>query len=423
MHDDLARTLRRRSLSGATPLYTGLFGLGSLMGLVALAKNGGSDLGVFFAPFTVFAGSAVSLLLDRRGRPHPARALFTGVNLLYVGSIMTIAPPLIRVSIGFPLTALVLFLFHLLYPARHAARVGWTTLALVLAGTAQLLLTTPGEWMMLTACVVQVLVIGFANLVLERLGRGWTDALATTDEARRQLASAYRVAMEASEAKSNFLASMSHELRTPLNAIIGYAELVEEDVEAGDLPAADDLGRIQTSGRHLLQLVNQVLDLSRVESGRMELELASLDLAEVVAEVADTLRGQVEARGTRLVLELEPVPTLRLDRLRVKQIVTNLVANATKFTDEGTITISLQQAPDEVCIRVHDTGVGIPPDRQKRIFEPFLQADGTVSRTHGGTGLGLAISRGLAEQMHGKLDVASQPGEGSTFSLCFPLPA
>jgi len=418
---DLALALRKASLHWSTRLFTGLFAIGSLMGLEPLLRW--EDPGAFFAPFLVFVVSAVAAWDSSHGRESRSRMLLTGVILLYVTILISLAPDLVRLAIGFPFACLSLLLFHLIYHSREATRIGWVLTGLITVGYGAMMLssTHPETWTVLTSCAVQVLVLAFANRVLDRLGRGWEEALGEASIARAELAAAYQLSIEASHAKSAFLASMSHELRTPLNAVIGYAELAEDQLEAEGTADADDLRRIQRAGQHLLDLVNQVLDLSRVEAGHIELQKTRVDLAAVAREVCDTLRPQVQQRSNKLKVQCFSVLPIELDALRTRQIITNLLGNAAKFTEHGTVTVTVQHNEDRLELSIEDTGTGIPEDRLDHIFEAFEQADDSIQRTHGGTGLGLAISRRLAREMGGEITVSSTLDQGSRFVLSFPL--
>jgi signal transduction histidine kinase len=238
--------------------------------------------------------------------------------------------------------------------------------------------------------------------------------------ARAQAEVAQAAAEEANRSKSEFLAVMSHELRTPLNAIGGYAELIELGIR-GPITAEQqaDLARIQKSQRHLLGLINGVLNYARVEAGAIYYEIVDVAIDDVLATCEALTAPQVKARG--LTLRLEPVEhavTARADLDKVQQIVLNLLSNAVKFTEPGgVITLGCEVDTQMVRVLVRDTGRGIPPDQLPRIFEPFVQVDAKLTRTQEGTGLGLAISRDLARGMGGDLTAESVPGAGSTFTL------
>ena len=238
-----------------------------------------------------------------------------------------------------------------------------------------------------------------------------------------QLSLAKAAAEEASVAKSAFVANMSHELRTPLNAIIGYSEMLKEDAEAeGTKGMADDLEKVLSAGRHLLSLINDVLDLSKIEAGRMELDVSSFELEELLLTVTSTSEGLAAARGNIIALTItEPIGTVHLDLTKLQQVLLNLIGNACKFTDQGRIDVTVSPGPaDTVAIDVRDSGIGMTAEQQSRLFQDFTQADASTTRRYGGTGLGLAISMRLCHVMGGTIDVVSEPGRGSTFSLRLP---
>ncbi len=239
-----------------------------------------------------------------------------------------------------------------------------------------------------------------------------------------ELAEARDAAEEASRARGMFLANMSHELRTPLNAIIGYSELLsEESVDAGCPELAGDAGRIEQAGRQLLELINDVLDLSKIEAGRMSVYVEAFDLPVLVDQVMDMVRPLMDKNANRLKLEIPPdLPVMHADQSKTRQILLNLLSNAAKFTENGEITLTVELA-DEHMVRftVRDTGIGITPRQLERLFRPFTQADASTTRKYGGTGLGLAISRHFCEMMGGRIEVDSAFGEGSTFTVYLPL--
>jgi len=241
-----------------------------------------------------------------------------------------------------------------------------------------------------------------------------------------RLADARDAAMEATVAKSRFLANMSHELRTPLNAIIGITEMLMEDAEdSGDRSVREPLERIARAGKHLLQLINDVLDLSKIEAGKLEVNYEPVDLASLVGDVVGEAETLAAKNGNRLVVECPPdIGTVRSDPTRLRQIMLNLLSNACKFTEHGRVSLSVDRSradgEDWISIRVVDTGIGMTSEQLGKLFQEFSQADSSTTRKYGGTGLGLAISDRLCRMMGGSIDVKSEPGVGTTFSVRLP---
>jgi signal transduction histidine kinase/CheY-like chemotaxis protein len=230
----------------------------------------------------------------------------------------------------------------------------------------------------------------------------------------------------ASQHKSQFLANMSHELRTPLNAIIGVTEMLLED--ARDLDRSDEvepLERVLRAARHLLALINDILDLSKIEAGRMELHLESFPLTPLVEDVAKTIEPMAAKNGNRVVLDCaRDLASIHADQMRFRQALLNLTSNACKFTEQGTITIKARservEGVDWIAVSVMDTGIGMNPEQMTKLFKDFSQADASTTRKYGGTGLGLAISRHFCRMMGGDIGVESEPGRGSTFTIRLP---
>jgi signal transduction histidine kinase len=230
---------------------------------------------------------------------------------------------------------------------------------------------------------------------------------------------------EASERKSQFLASMSHELRTPLNAIIGLTEMmVTNAARFGTENALEPLRRVNAAGIHLLNLINEILDLSKIEAGKLELNPEPVNLARLIDEVIGTAGQLAEKNQNRLIVEAEEnVAVLTADPLRLKQILLNLLSNACKFTKEGEVALRVRKLADGrdwVELAVADTGIGMTAEQQAKLFQDFTQADSLTARRYGGTGLGLAISRKLARMMGGDVTVSSEPGKGSVFTVRLP---
>ena len=240
-----------------------------------------------------------------------------------------------------------------------------------------------------------------------------------------QLVAAVDASEDASRAKSAFLANMSHELRTPLNAIIGYSEMLQEDLrERGAADLVPDMVKIHGAGKHLLRLINDILDVSKIEAGKMDLLPEVFDVATLVRDVEATI-GLVEARGNTLAVRCAgAMGTMKADLARVRQVLLNLLSNAAKFTEGGQVSLEVDRMAlnDEswVRFRVRDTGIGMTPEQLARLFKAFTQADVSTTRKYGGTGLGLVISRQLCQMMGGEVTVDSAPGTGSTFTVLLP---
>ena len=260
----------------------------------------------------------------------------------------------------------------------------------------------------------------------EQLDRRVRERTRQLERSNDELAAARDQALDASRAKSQFLAQMSHELRTPLNAIKGYSELLLEEAEERELyDFVPDLNKVIEAGKHLLALINDVLDLSKIEAHKIELFLESFEVKAVVDAVTSAVGPLAKKNGNELVVRCADAGSMYADRTRVRQVLANLLSNACKFTHEGRVELEVLRQPyegrDGLVFRVRDTGIGIRPEQLGKLFKPFSQVDDSTTRQHDGTGLGLAISRSFCQMMGGDIIVESVPGKGSVFAALLPV--
>lgn len=254
--------------------------------------------------------------------------------------------------------------------------------------------------------------------------------LGRLSRANRELSKARDLALEASRAKTDFVTNMSHELRTPLNVVIGYSELLAEDVgSVGPEQLRSDLQRITDSGQHLLRLINELLEFSRLEAGKLSLSREPFRIDLLIKELVQTMEKEAEKNGNSLLFKDETGQaeglTVLTDPTKYRQCLYNLLSNACKFTQDGQIEVSLRKDSQKrqipvIVVEVSDSGIGMTPDQLQRVFEPFVQAEASIARRYGGTGLGLSMSRRLAEGLGGELLGFSEEGKGSRFVLTVP---
>jgi signal transduction histidine kinase len=281
--------------------------------------------------------------------------------------------------------------------------------------------------------LIGVLVVSF--LLASRL----SEALGDAEISRREALEARDAAQAANRTKSTFLANMSHELRTPMNAILGYSEmLIDEAEDLNVKQLTPDLNKIRRAGRHLLSLIDDILDLSKIEAGKMTLFVEEIDVASLVGEVATTIQPLIERNFNKLEVNVAPdCGQIRADLVKVRQTLLNLLSNATKFTERGRITLSVRRmkpnlasnyansaahhSTERIQFSIKDTGIGMTPEQQGKLFQPFSQTDTSTTRKYGGTGLGLAISRRFCQLMGGDISVTSAAGQGSIFTVDLPV--
>ena len=291
-------------------------------------------------------------------------------------------------------------------------------------------LITPSDHYIGTLCVIDMEPRELDDTqlaALERLSRQVINQLELRlnlkqlGQAREEVNLALEAAQRASLAKSQFLANMSHELRTPLNAIIGYSEMLAEEAEdEGRLKTVGDLTRIRNSGKHLLRLINDILDVSKIEAGRFDLDLQDFDAALLVREVAKVIEPAMQRNGNRLAVRIaDGTASMHSDPQRLTQCLLNLLSNAAKFTENGEVELSVGPADNCIDFSVTDAGIGLSDESQARLFQRFEQIESGTRRQEG-TGLGLSLSQDLARMMGGEISVESEEGRGSTFVLRLP---
>jgi signal transduction histidine kinase len=268
--------------------------------------------------------------------------------------------------------------------------------------------------------------IAVRTAVLEQAHKSEARQAIELGEAVERLRISQQQVEAATRAKSEFLANMSHELRTPLNAITLYSELLEENARADErADDAEDLGKIQAASKHLLGLINDILDLSKIEAGKMEVHVETFEIRPMVEQLVGTVDAVVRKNNNTLTLKFaEPVGSMHADLTKTRQILYNLLSNAAKFTHDGHVTCSVSRrgasGTERIEFVVEDTGIGLTEEQQQRLFRPFAQGDASISRKYGGTGLGLALVWRFCKMMQGEVSVASSAGRGSRFVVSLP---
>ena len=302
---------------------------------------------------------------------------------------------------------------------RDRVRAGWQEAVVTQALYADdyCMMRADGDWRVMAARAVPILDEGEV--------REWVGTHTDITDQRRneeELTAAKEAAEAANRAKSQFLANMSHELRTPLSAVIGYSEMIEEEMtETGDAHLVEDIKKIQFNARHLLSLINDVLDLSKIEADRMTTYAENFSVATLVQEVAATVETLVAQNDNTLVLDVgQDVGAMHSDQVKLRQCLFNLVSNAAKFTKDGCITLRAARQGGQIVLSVSDTGIGMTPEQLDKLFQRFSQADASTTRQFGGTGLGLAITRAFSRLLGGDVTVASSFGQGSMFTITVP---
>ncbi len=381
----------------------------------------------------LFAAMLVTAQLVFGAAPAPARSIFDFPYLVYLfllWAALRFDPPIVATA-SLVLTLVLIWNADL---GRGPFMIAGTSVHERVLALQAFLAVTPLSALILSAVVTarrraERLLAEYNQRLEQQVAERTRELSRTLDHlahATREAQEARAIAEEANRTKSQFLANMSHELRTPLNAIIGYSEMLQEEAE--DLGYADltpDLEKINVAGRHLLALINDILDLSKIEAGRMDLYLETFDLPTMLQDVEATIRPLIEKNANTLVVHRpDDLGAMRADLTKVRQSLFNLLSNASKFTQRGTISLeTTREAMDGVewlTFRVSDTGIGMTPEQMAKLFQPFTQADASTTRQYGGTGLGLVITKRFCQMMGGDIAVASQVGQGSTFTIRLP---
>jgi len=407
----------------------------------------GASLGVAFLALVIGVVRVVTAPFDTNLVVTFATALLLAMQPLlqyWTGSyrlpatvliaLLLITVPGYFVLLGaFPVPAVLVYPIVPLLAAFFLGRVAGLASAVTLCGLTLALgwsLPTPDPAMM-TALARTFMAVSLASTLMSaQLAWTYEGARLRSEEELRAVNAALEEARRAAEAanrsKTEFLRHISHELRTPLNSVLGHGELLRDELaELGHERLLADAVRISDASEHMLALINELLDISRIEAGAIELRIARVDLAALAGGVADTMGPLVAAQHNTLKLTIaDGLPQVASDGRRLRQVLLNLLGNACKFTERGEIGLLVEPAPgDAVRLRVRDTGIGMTPEQLGRIFVPFVQVDASEARRDQGSGLGLAITRRLVELLGGTITVTSEPGRGSEFSVTLPIGA
>lgn len=397
----------------ASSISLGLLTL--LSSLVRLSTVGVEPAGLVTLVL-VAALLALPWIQRRSGSHHLAGSLLVALCVTILPALQVLQGIFPTPSLlGFPLVPLLATFFigrHVGYAA--AALLGLSAVVL------RLTLATPSSaqssalaWTFAALAVV-------IPLMVARVTAAYEDVQA---QFQREIFAARARAEAESRTKTEFMRGVSHELRTPLNAILGYGELLKEELaDIGQHQLASDVERISRASTHLLALINDLLDISRIEAGAVDLELGEVAPGPLLDQIRETTLPLAAANHNEFVLDLAPdLPAFVSDERRLHQILLNLVSNACKFTDRGVVTLRATAEPDAIIFSVQDTGIGMTPEQCARLFEPFVQVHPSAERRRQGSGLGLALTRRLVEHFGGTIAVRSEPGRGSEFSVRLPL--
>ncbi|MCA9567197.1 MAG: hypothetical protein KC656_05120 [Myxococcales bacterium] len=419
--DDVARaTARLRAQVTLFPqILVGLLNLAGAAFIPVLTTLGLAELSPWMSGVLLFSGLWIALSTRATARGSLVAPEVGVLGLLLTNLAMTaLSPPHVGLPVGGIIVVVCVVVGTLAAPpgSLRWMVLGWRGWAGALLVASEMPRDGIGAFVMFPPMMIALVayVLSRVTAQLAENERGAVTALHALVETNRSLVAQREAAEQSSRAKSTFLANMSHELRTPLNAIIGYGELVLDEPEDFE---PEDVDRIVKAGRHLLALVDDVLDMSRIEAGRMRLDVADVPLDDLFADI----HGMVEntpATGVQLRWEVPSLPVVRGDALRIRQVVLNVLGNALKFTREGEVALEVTRLDGRLLVRVDDTGPGIPDDVE--LFRPFSQGT-TQGIKHAGTGLGLAISAQLVRAMGGELAVGGRPGGGTRVDLQLPL--